>query len=189
MEPAQSPLHHPPVHPEAATMGFTSLSQHRHDVQPTQCLPQWTRVVGSVTEKLLGPLSWSTPLAFQWRYRLYRGMAWVTSCTLAPVKRTARGTPWASVTIWCLLPALARSVGLGPVRSPQNCPYGSAVHHCSAPIQPVGSLQAFQTAQMYPLPDPGYLPQRLHRHHRFRRDPGWPDRLLDHTGVPGGDPK
>ena len=72
MEPAQSPLHHPPVHPEAATMGFTSLSQHRHDVQPTQCLPQWTRVVGSVTEKLLGPLSWSTPLAFQWRYRLYK---------------------------------------------------------------------------------------------------------------------
>ena len=70
MEPAQGPLHHPPVRPKAAAMGFTALGQHRHDVQPPQCLAQWTRVVGSVTEELLGPLSWSTPLTFQWRYRL-----------------------------------------------------------------------------------------------------------------------
>ena len=37
MEPAQGPLHYPPVHPKAATMGFTALGQHRHDVQPPQC--------------------------------------------------------------------------------------------------------------------------------------------------------
>src|SRR5205085_8864838 len=46
------------------------------------------------------------------------GSSCVTSCALAAVKITASGIPPPSVITWCLLPAFALSVGLGPVFCP-----------------------------------------------------------------------
>lgn len=40
------------------------------------------------------------------------------SLRLAAVTEQARGMPLASVIKWCLLPALPRSTGLGPVSPP-----------------------------------------------------------------------
>jgi hypothetical protein len=47
-------------------------------------------------------------------------MASCESCRLAPVKRTARGTPRPSQIRWRLLPRFARSVGFGPVWPPPH---------------------------------------------------------------------
>ena len=53
---------------------------------------------------------------------------WVMSLTFAAVTCATSGTPRASVTMWCLDPALRRSVGFGPVlfprasRGPTRCP-------------------------------------------------------------------
>src|SRR5919112_928946 len=47
-----------------------------------------------------------------------RGRSCLTSGVLAPVRVFPRGMPVASVSRWCLLPGLARSVGLGPVLPP-----------------------------------------------------------------------
>ena len=44
----------------------------------------------------------------------------MTSLTLAAVTVAANGMPWASVSTWCLLPDLPRSVGFGPVSSPPS---------------------------------------------------------------------
>ena len=49
-----------------------------------------------------------------------RRIACVTSLTLAAVTVALRGIPCASVSIWCLLPGLPRSVGFGPVSSPPS---------------------------------------------------------------------
>src|SRR5919106_6534849 len=44
----------------------------------------------------------------------------LVSWTLAPATITLKGPPAASTSRLCLLPALPRSVGLRPIRSPQN---------------------------------------------------------------------
>jgi hypothetical protein len=49
------------------------------------------------------------------------------SWTFAAVSRMASGTPWPSVMTWRFDPALPRSVGLGPVRSP---PFWQAWTRC-----------------------------------------------------------
>src|SRR5512146_118284 len=58
------------------------------------------------------------------------GSSWVTSFVLALVKITANGRPCASEMTWCLLPAFALSVGLGPVWPPQKPP---APGYCRPP--------------------------------------------------------
>jgi hypothetical protein len=49
-----------------------------------------------------------------------RASTLLESCRLAPVKRTASGTPRPSQITWRLLPRFARSVGFGPVSSPPH---------------------------------------------------------------------
>lgn len=49
-----------------------------------------------------------------------KGISSFTSFTLAADKMATRGMPFLSVAIWCLLPGLRRSVGLGPVLGPPH---------------------------------------------------------------------
>src|SRR4051812_11184862 len=67
------------------------------------------------------------------------GISCVTSCRLAALVITANGTPPASVTTWCLLARLRRSVGFGPVSSP---PPGALMVALSTKARDKSSLPA-----------------------------------------------
>ena len=99
MEPTQDPLRYPPA--RCAADAVSGSADHSGRLGP---------------EKLLGPLSWSAPLTFHWRYRLYQrhGPGHIIHVG------TGQTHALASVAIWCLPQALARSVGFGPVMSPQT---------------------------------------------------------------------
>jgi hypothetical protein len=59
------------------------------------------------------------------------------SLTFAAVTCATSGTPRASVTMWCLDPALRRSAGFGPVFfPPAHRAYRPAVHHRPALVEP-----------------------------------------------------
>jgi len=58
------------------------------------------------------------------------------SLTFAAVTCATSGTPRASVTMWCLDPALRRSVGFGPVFFPAHRADRPAVHHRPALVEP-----------------------------------------------------
>lgn len=61
------------------------------------------------------------------------------SCTFAPVSTKASGRPCRSVSRWRFVPALPRSVGLGPVAAPPflprwtRCPYTLGSSRCGLP--------------------------------------------------------
>src|SRR5215217_3406035 len=69
------------------------------------------------------------------------------SGTLAPETTTESGPPSASTRTERLTPFLALSVGLGPMRSPQNEPYPS---HRRLPATPIRRPRARRT----PRPEP-----------------------------------
>ena len=84
---------------------------------------------------------------------------WVMSLTFAAVTCATSGTPRASVTMWCLDPALRRSVGFGPVfsrasRGPTRCPPPSSAGRAV----PVGAARRggshASDARRRPVPTP-----------------------------------
>ncbi len=77
-----------------------------------------------------------------------RGRSGVTSCRGAPVRITARGMPWASVSPGCLLPGWLRSVRWGPVFPRPHRTEGGAVDAGSGPVQWGGLVQLGQQALM-----------------------------------------
>lgn len=81
------------------------------------------------------------------------------SCVFAPVTVAASGVPSASVTTWCFVPGLARSVGFGPVFfPPAHRPQGGRV--CYRP-RPVDQLRVFESLDhdgVHLLPNAGLLP-------------------------------
>ena len=67
-------------------------------------------------------------------------------------------TPRASVTMWCLDPALRRAVGFGPVFSPAHRADRPAVHHRPALVEPSPSAQLGEEGLMQATPDDGPFP-------------------------------
>src|SRR5438132_12343848 len=90
----------------------------------------------------------------------------VTSLTLAAVTVAANGMPWASVSTWCLLPDLPRSVGFGPVSSP---PSGASTKEASinARSQSIPALLRCLRLFHKLLGSDGAEVPLPHRHHRF----------------------
>jgi hypothetical protein len=112
------------------------------DASVTQTLPDGLRVIATVAHTQSG----------RWRGRprcpCNLGMASTSaracceSLRLAPVSWMARGTPRPSQTRWRLLPSLARSVGFGPVCSPQKLPGPSCRLQLPGTKQSVRSVPA-----------------------------------------------
>ena len=69
MEPAQGPLHYPPVYTKAATLGLTPLSQQRQDIQPAQRTAQRALMVGAIADGLLWALPLPPSFISHWGYR------------------------------------------------------------------------------------------------------------------------
>jgi hypothetical protein len=80
------------------------------------------------------------------------------SWTLAPVRVTPRGIPWPSVRICRLVPSLARSVGLGPVRSPFGRFDAGAVERGPVPFQPDFVVVIAEHFAMHQLEQASLLP-------------------------------
>jgi hypothetical protein len=80
------------------------------------------------------------------------------SLTFAAVTCATSGTPRALVTMWCLDPALRRSVGFGPVFFPRASRDRPAVHHRPALVEPSPSAQLGEEGLMQATPDAGPLP-------------------------------
>src|SRR4028118_1003740 len=92
------------------------------------------------------------------------GMASTTSSsillswTLAPVSVRARGMPCASVRTCRLVPALPRSVGLGPVAEPPLGRHRGAVESSPAEVDGVAPPQAVEEHALEAIPNSGPLP-------------------------------
>lgn len=89
------------------------------------------------------------------------GISWVTSLRLPPVVIAASRMPCASTVRWCLLPALPRSTGDGPVASPpsaRGCGWSPPLRGRS----PAGLRPAARTAARA-LPDPASFQSRSRR--------------------------
>src|SRR5262245_44924682 len=94
------------------------VGDERLDAALAQLLPFGFGGIGPVPVHRLGPAAWVPRFAPHGGMASTNGSSWVTSLVFALVTLAARGMPWPSVTMWCLLPNLLRSVGLGPVFSP-----------------------------------------------------------------------
>ena len=82
----------------------------------------------------------------------------LASCTFAPATTMLKGPPSPSTRRLRLVPALPRSVGLGPIRSPQNVPCPCSVCRLPFPVHAIqlfaplhqGSPHSVQDARPYP---------------------------------------
>ena len=73
MQPTQRAFDDPSIYSQATAMGGTSLCQHWRDVEASQLLAKWLRVVSSVSLEFTWPPSWAASLPFYWRYRFHQG--------------------------------------------------------------------------------------------------------------------
>ena len=71
MQPTQRAFDNPSIYSQAAAMGSAPLCQHWRDVEASQLLAKWLRVISSVSVQFIGSLSWPPPFAFHRRYRLH----------------------------------------------------------------------------------------------------------------------
>jgi hypothetical protein len=100
----------------------------------------WFRIVTTVALQDMGPSARRPRTASKSATKTSR---WVMSLTFAAVTCATSGTPRALVTMWCLDPALRRSVGFGPVFFPRASRDRPAAHHRPALVRavPVGAAR------------------------------------------------
>src|SRR5258708_37441154 len=118
MEPGVRSLHHPAVDSQAAAVFGTALGDLGVDGPVPQLLPVRLRVIGPVAGQFIRPRGPVPSSPARSGMSSTRGSICVTAASLAPATVVARGMPLASVSTWCFVPNLPRSVGLGPVSSP-----------------------------------------------------------------------
>ena len=116
VQPGQGALHHPAV----PAQPLARLDPSTRDAALNAAAPKVSAanpvIVGFIGVQLVGPPTRPRPHG-----PLMGGMAsnkdtkTVQSWRLAAVTFTASGMPWPSTTTWRFVPALPRSVGLGPV--------------------------------------------------------------------------
>ena len=139
-EPCQRPFHDPAEPAQPVVGSPTMLGDLRLDAPtPQLCVnaARIVRLVGTNEHGLLRGLPAHRGGRWMGGTASTRSMATWPSFVLADVSMTASGTPCPSVSRWRLLPALALSVGFGPV-----CRCGPQVHRHSGDVR----------AQHFPFP-------------------------------------
>ncbi|MDQ0605181.1 hypothetical protein QF037_009526 [Streptomyces canus] len=111
-------FHDPAVHAQAGAVPGAAPGEVRGDLEPADLVPVDLVVIAAVGVQVLGAAQWPAALAADRRDGPISGISWVTSLRLPPVVIAASGMPCASTIRWCLLPALPRSTGDGPVAGP-----------------------------------------------------------------------
>lgn len=118
----------------------------------------WFRIVTTVALQDVGPSARPPRRPRTASKSATKTSRWVMSLTFAAVTCATSGTPRALVTMWCLDPALLRSVGFGPVFFP--------AHRATDPLsttfqrwfEPSPSAQLGEEGLMQATPDAGPLP-------------------------------
>ena len=118
IEPGKRPLHDPAPPAEATPVRRAALRDKRENPTGSQSVADRRRVVAAITEHAGWTTARSASFALQWGNRIDQGQGFLRVVPVAPVRRTASGTPCPSQIRCRLLPRLARSVGLGPVCVP-----------------------------------------------------------------------
>ncbi len=103
-------------------MWDAAAGDHGFDAECPDEAAVFVVVVAAVAEQAVGPVAWPSDEAGDGGIFFSRGISWVTSLRLPPVRETASGMPWPSTMRWCLLPGRARSTGLGPLSGPVERP-------------------------------------------------------------------
>ena len=117
------------------------------------------RIVAAVAEQSPRPSRGRLSLPRTGGIASTRSTIGTTSGTFAAVVVAVRGTPWASVITWCLLPFFRRSTGLGPVSAASAAgPDEAAVDDRPAPVDLAGPLQLGQQDLVELGPDAGHRP-------------------------------
>ena len=118
-EPGERALHDPAEHAKAAAVGRAATAEDRNNDAGGEAITMWLRIVATVALQDVG-LSARPPERPRTAGKsATKASRWVMSLTFAAVTCATSGTPRASVTMWCLDPALRRSVGFGPVFPPR----------------------------------------------------------------------
>ena len=73
MQPTQRAFDDPSICSQTTAMGGTSLCQHWRDVEASQVLAKWLRVVPPVSLQFTRSSSWPTWLPSHWRNCLHQG--------------------------------------------------------------------------------------------------------------------
>ena len=128
VEPGERPLDDPAEHAKAAAVGRAATAEDRNNTAGGEAITMWFRIVSTVALHDVGPSARPPQRPRTAGKSATKASRWVMSLTFAAVTCATSGTPRASVTMWCLDPALRRSVGFGPVlfarasRGPTRCP-------------------------------------------------------------------
>jgi hypothetical protein len=142
VEPSERALDDPAEHAKAAAVGRAATAEDRNNAAGGGASTMWLRIVATVALQDVGPSARGRPRRPRTAGKsATKASRWVMSLTFAAVACATSGTPRASVTMWCLDPALRRSVGFGPVFSPAHRADRPAVHHRPALVEPSPSAQ------------------------------------------------
>lgn len=108
----------PAVHAQAGAVPGAAPGEVRGDLEPADLVPVDLVVIAAVGVQIPGRRSGWPRLPRIGGTAWTSGISWVTSLRLPPVVIAASEVPCASTIRWCLLPALPRSTGKGPVAGP-----------------------------------------------------------------------
>jgi hypothetical protein len=155
---SEGAFHNPAPSPQPATMSGIAHCEQGKDVADTQGMADALRVVGPVSTMRSGRQRgrprgpWSGVMASS------NDKALLESWQFAPVSWIANGMPSPSQIKWRLLPRLARSVGFGPVCSPQKSLSRKTVNNGARPVDLASTRKPVQQYEMHQVPDSGVLP-------------------------------
>lgn len=158
MQPREGAFDDPARAPVTTAMAAIAPRDERTDSPPAQLLSMADRIVAAIA---LHDAQFVHRCA---RASAHRGTAStngsssVMSGQLAALSRATSGMPFASVRRWCLLPALRRSVGFGPVVSPAQRADGGTVDHPAREIELAAPSQFGEQHLVHALPDARALP-------------------------------
>ena len=160
VEPGERALDDPAEHAKAAAVGRAATAEDRNNAAGGEAITMWLRIVATVALQDVVPSARPPRRPRTAGKSATRASRWVMSLTFAAVTCATSGTPRASVTMWCLDPALRRSVGFGPTffprasRGPTRCPPPSSAGRAV----PVGAARRggshASDARRRPVPTP-----------------------------------
>jgi hypothetical protein len=98
VKPRKRPLDDPPPSTQSTPVRGAAQGQYGRDVTGPDPAPNGGRVVAAIPEHTVRPLPRSPAFAVEWGNRIHQARASCESFRLAPVRRTASGTPRPSQT-------------------------------------------------------------------------------------------
>ena len=118
VQPGEGALDDPALAAESGSVWRVAFGDERSDAAGAELVSVGSGVVAAVGEENLRSASGSSALAPDGRDRVEEREELGDVGTVGGGQEAGSGIPHASVITWCLLPARARSTGLGPVLSP-----------------------------------------------------------------------